>query len=256
MKVPFAQFSLLCLLLAAFNAGAGEVRIVTNAAGEHTLLRDAVPYTVRGACCPVETTVGELVAAGGNSVRTYGKEIERILPMARKYNLSIMLGLPIKRERDGFNYEDSAAVEAQFLEMREWVRRYRNEPNLLMWAIGNEPELAARNTVPLWREVNRLARMIREEDSRHPIITVLAGFDERKIREVLKHCPELDALGINDYGPAKDWPDELRRYGWIKPYLHTEFGPLGYWPGPHNRPPTAWGAAVEQTSSEKAELYA
>lgn len=235
---------------------AGEVKIETNSRGESQLLRNGKPYLVKGANWPTAETIDALVAAGGNSIRTYGDEIEWMLPLAKKHRFSLMLGLAIGRERQGFDYTDKAAVDAQFERLRAKVRRYKDEPELLIWAIGNEPELRAKNPVPMWKEVNRIARMIREEDPHHPIVTVVAGFDETKIRQLLEHCPDLDALGVNWYGPATRWPENLRRFGWKKPYLLTEFGPTGYWEGAEGGGMTSWGAPIEQTSTEKAALYA
>jgi len=235
---------------------AAEVKIVTDSAGRHTLLRDGKHYMVKGACWPTAASVESLVASGGNSVRTYAEEIEWMLPLAKKHGLSVMLGLPIGRERQSYDYRSQAANDAQLEILRGWVRRYKNEPNLLMWAIGNEPELMGKNTVPLWKEVGRIARMIREDDPHHPIVTVIAGFDERKIKEIITYSSELDALGVNWYGEADKWPDDLRKFGWNKPYLITEFGPLGFWEGSGNAPNTSWGAPPELTSTEKASLYA
>lgn len=251
-----ALFPLLALIVPlAASAAPSQVRITTDADGRHTLLRNEKPYLARGANWPTPSTVGALVAAGGNSIRTYGDEIEWMLPLARQHGLTVLLGLHIGRERQGFDYTDQAALDAQFERLRATVHRYKNEPELLAWAIGNEPELNAANTVPLWREVNRIARMIREEDPHHPVITVVAGFNQSKIAQLVAHCPDLDALGVNWYGPADRWPDNLRAYGWIKPYLHTEFGPYGYWPGAGGPGSTSWGAPIEQTSTEKAALY-
>jgi hypothetical protein len=46
-------------------------------------------------------------------------------------------------------------------------------------------------------------------------------------------------------------PDRLRAGGATKPYVITEFGPVGTW----EMPTTEWGAPYEQTSTEKAEFY-
>lgn len=257
MNSPFCFLVGLALLLPfAASAAPSQVRIATDPEGRHTLLRNGEPYLARGANWPTPSTIGALAAAGGNSIRTYGKEIEWMLPLAREHGHTVLLGLHIGRERQGFDYTDQAALDAQLELLRTKVRRYKDEPELLAWAIGNEPEHHAKNTVALWREVNRIARMIREEDGgRHPIITVVAGFSRKKIAELVEHCPDLDALGVNWYGAADRWPDELRAFGWIKPYFLTEFGPYGYWEGSGGPGSTAWGAPIEQTSTAKAALY-
>jgi hypothetical protein len=240
--------------LAVTTLHSGEVRIQTDAQGRAQLLRNGEPYLARGANWPTPETIDALVAAGGNSIRTYADEIEWMLPLAKNHRLTVMLGLRIGREREGFDYTDQTALDTQIERLRAKVRRYKDEPELLCWAIGNEPELWAKNTIPLWREVNRIARMIREEDPNHPIITVVASFDEKKIRELIAHCPDLDALGVNWYGPADQWPDDLKKFGWEKPYFHTEFGPRGYWE-PSCLGFTEWGAPIEESSTQKAVLY-
>jgi len=238
----------------------GDVTIRTTPDGQHTLLRNGSPYLVKGANWPTPESIAAFVKAGGNSIRTYADEIEWMLPLAKKHRLTIMAGLHIGRERQGFDYTDQVSLDQQFERLRATIRRYKNDPEILCWAIGNEPEMHAKNTVGLWKEVNRIARMVREEDPSRPVITVVAGFDERKIRELLDYCPDLDALGVNWYGLADQWPDNLKKFGWTKPYLLTEFGPMGYWyyeGEPSGIPkPTAWGAPIEQTSTEKAALYA
>ncbi len=259
------KFKLLCLIsltviLASATTASAKVTIETDSKGYHTLIRNGEPYIAKGANWPSPSTIDAFVKAGGNSIRTYGKEIERMLPMAKEHHLTIMAGLHIGRERQGFDYNDQAKLDEQFETIRAKIRKYKDEPEILFWAIGNEPELQAQNTVILWKEVNRIARMIREEDPSRPIITVVASFDQNKINELLKYCPDLDALGVNWYGPADKWPERLKQFGWTKPYLLTEFGPLGYWYYRGNEmnmpPPTAWGAPIEQTSTEKAPLYA
>lgn len=242
------------------HAMRGDVAIRKTPDEQYTLMRNGTPYLVKGANWPTPETIESFVKAGGNSIRTYADEIEWMLPLAKKHNLTIMAGLHIGRERQGFDYNDQAKVDAQFERLRDTIRRYKNEPEILCWAIGNEPELKAQNTPILWKEVNRIARMIREEDPSRPVITVVASFDQNKINELLEYCPDLDALGVNWYGPADQWPERLKKYGWTKPYFLTEFGPLGYWYYEGNEmkmpPPTPWGAPIEQTSTEKAALYA
>jgi len=85
---------------------ASEVQIITEADGRHTLLRDGKLYLAKGANWPTAATVGTLVAAGGNSIRTYADEVEWMLPLARANGLTIMFGLHIGRERQGFDYLD------------------------------------------------------------------------------------------------------------------------------------------------------
>src|SRR5262249_25460334 len=58
-------------------------------------------------------------------------------------------------------------------------------------------------------------------------------------------------VGVNSYGGAMSLPERLRKAGWTKPFVVTEFGPLGPWESPK----TGWGAPVEANSTEKAIRY-
>ncbi|TAG08326.1 MAG: hypothetical protein EAZ42_11020 [Verrucomicrobia bacterium] len=259
--IPRRAFHFLWVLFclgASTVAHAGQNLLITSerlSDGRIVLKKSGKPFIIQGANFPSEKTMEAFVEAGGNAIRTYNREIERFMPAIKKHQLAVLLGLHLKRERQGFNYRDQVAVNAQFEEIRAKVRRYKHEPEVMMWAIGNEAELLAKDTEPLWREINRIAIMIREEDPTRPILTVMAGSTEKNVRDVIEFCPAIDLLGINSYGSAKEWPNKIKEYGWNKSYILTEFGSQGFWGGPFCAKITSWGAPIEATSTEKGELY-
>lgn len=63
-----------------------------------------------------------------------------------------------------------------------------------------------------------------------------------------RECQDFDLLGINTYGDIAEVAD-LAREHWPKPYVMAEWGPTGHWQVAR----TAWGAPLEQTSTEKAQ---
>lgn len=215
------------------------------------LLRDGKPYLIRGA--GGNASMQQLVAAGANSIRVWDADgIDSRLDEAHTSGLSVTVGLWLGHERHGFDYHDEAQVAEQFERARQFVLRYKDHPALLLWGIGNEMEGYESGDDPaIWSAVNDIAAMIKELDPAHPTMTVTAEIGAGRIRSVQELCPAIDIHGINSYGGA---PSILKRYregGGSKPYVITEFGPVGSW----EMPKTDWDAPYEQTSTEKSAFY-
>lgn len=216
------------------------------------LLVDEKPYFIKGAVG--SNYLEKLQQYGGNSLRT-GANITT-LDKAHALGLTALVNLPVKAERDGMNYDDTAAVRAQHQRVMEIVRDTKNHPAVIMWALGNELDFIQANikeryNTKVWNAVNALAKEIHAIDPNHPVMTVVGSIDKEKITDLLTLCPELDLLGINEYGDLLKIPSWLRTYGWQKPYAVTEWGPTGFW----QVPKTAWKAPIEETSSMKAAKY-
>jgi hypothetical protein len=166
--------------------------------------------------------------------------------------LTVAAGLAMAPERHGFDYGDPAQVKKQYDSAIAAVERYKNDPAILVWGIGNEME--GDGTKPeIWKAVNDIARQIHRIDPNHPTMTVIAGLGPHAIKlvEFMKHCPDVDILGINAYGRMATVIDDVRAQRLDRPYIVTEFGPVGWW----ERPKTSWNVPLEPTSSEKAETY-
>ena len=80
------------------------------------------------------------------------------------------------------------------------------------------------------------------------LVVLLGG---ERIEQVHENCPAIDIHGINSYGGALSIAKRLQEGGATKPYVLTEFGPVGPW----EMPTTEWGAPYEQTSTAKADFY-
>jgi hypothetical protein len=245
---------ILCLTLASaattiLNPATPVKVTVRQASGRYELLRGGQPYFVKGAG---GSQYPERIAAyGGNSIRTWGtNDAPRVLAAANKNHLTVMLGLDVARERHGFDYNDAAAVAAQLQKIKAEVLKYKDDPAVLLWGIGNELNLDYTNP-KVWDAVNDIARMIHETDPNHPTSTVLAGASKKEIEYVKTRCPAIDVLSINTYAGLATLPQQVRAAGWAGPYLVTEWGPTGHWEGPQ----TPWKASVEETSSQKAAVY-
>lgn len=249
------------ILVAAFGLIFGNVSIlhaaekkpsivrVEKSAQGYRLVRNGEPFVVNGG--GGRSYLETLRAAGGNSVRTWGEDdLEPFLDQAHELGITVTIGIWLGQERQGFNYADEAAVRREVEKARGFFRRYRNHPALLMWGLGNEMEGGGDNPV-IWRTVNEIARIAKQEDPNHPTMTVIAEAGGRKLPNYLALCPDVDVLGINSYAGLPSLPDRLAKAGFTRPYVITEFGTPGAW----EVGKTSWGAPIEPTSTEKALTY-
>ena len=241
------------------RTAAVPVKVAPEGDGRFTLLRDNRPYTIMGAGGSSHLDV--LRACGGNSVRTWGVESleakadgKRLIDRCDELGLTVAAGLWVGHERHGFDYSDPVQVRKQRDAVRAAVRRYKDHPALLVWGLGNEmegPTGDGKGTAHIWKELNVLAAIVKEEDPNHPVMTVIAGTAKAKIRGVLDHYPNLDILGVNAYSGAGGASTAIREAGWKKPFVLAEFGPSGHW----EVPKTKWGAPIEPSNRDKASKY-
>ncbi|MFC0679857.1 glycoside hydrolase family 2 TIM barrel-domain containing protein [Lysobacter korlensis] len=232
--------------------GPSKVEIVEED-GRYRLLVNGAPFRVKGAGLE-SGSQEELAARGGNAFRTWRPGTPResgraLLDRAQRNGLFVALGLQLRGERHGFDFNDKAAVAAEVARIRGEVAQYKDHPALLMWVVGNELNLEATNPA-VWDAVDQIAEMIHEVDPNHPVMTTLAGIDRPLIEQVKARADSLDLIGIQIYGDIAQLPEKLRESGWTGPYLVTEWGPTGHWESPS----TAWGAPIEDDSSTKAGL--
>ena len=198
------------------------------------------------------TSLARLAEAGAKVVRVYRASDAWVLDEAQRLGMKVVMGLWLEHPRHGFDYADAAAVRAQEKALLEVVARYREHPALLAWGVGNEIETDVADPLPLWREVDRLAGLVRRLDPDHPTMMVVADTGMDAFRALAGCCPNVDLLGINVYaGAVFDLPQRLRAAGIAKPVVVAELGPLGQWQA--GRKP--WGAPVELTSTEKARFF-
>ena len=233
---------------------AGPVKVeIRKENGSFRLYRGGQPYFIKGAVYGGDPNgqfpLKELKARGANSIRSGGTQI---LDEAQRLGMTVLFNLPMGMElANKFNYSDPVAVRQQFEEMKKLVMEFKDHPAVLMWAIGNELEVGYKDR-NVWNAVNDVAKMIHEVDPNHPALTVVGDdwVDYGNIQEIERRAPDLDLLGVNDYHDMGKVPAHIRAYDWNKPYVMTEWGPSGDWAVPR----TEWKAAMEETSTEKAQL--
>lgn len=246
----FKLCSILTILIAvSFSLHAQQVKIV-HKKDNWQLLVNNKPFFIKGV---VGNSWPEKIHLyGGNSTRVGWKK--EGLDEAYKLGLNTLVNLPAGAERNGFDYNDTAAVRKQTERMVRIVKETKDHPAVLMWSIGNELDFIP-PTLPynlkFWDAVNQAAREIKAIDPNHPVMTVIGTSMMEKVAEIVKRCPDIDLLGINTYGDIYTLPETLRKYGWTKPFIISEWGPDGYW----EVKKTSWEAPYEQTAREKYNCY-
>jgi Glycosyl hydrolases family 2, TIM barrel domain len=220
--------------------------------GKFQLLRNDQLYEIKGV--GGQTNLALLAKLGGNSIRTWNADdLGTVLDEAHSHGLTVCVGFWLGHERHGFSYQNEDAVLKQFDDCLAAVRKHKNHPAVLIWAVGNEAEGAGTNPA-VWFAINQIAREIKSIDPHHPTMTVIAelGENEAKIKSIERFCPDVDIIGINSYGGINSVGSRFKQANSSKPYIVTEHGPLGPW----ECEKTAWGAPIEFSSTEKAKWYA
>ena len=216
------------------------------------LVRDGEPYYVHGGGGggPLDL----LADAGANSTRTWGvddvDEVRQRLDECHRHGLSVAFGIWLEHERHGHDYDDDEFLAEQAETVLGHVRTFKDHPAILVWGIGNEMEGDGSNP-KVWKHVEEVCRRVQEEDANHPVMTVIAEIGEDKIKSIESLCPSVDIIGINSYGGSRSLPKRYREQGGTRPYIVTEFGPVGTWEVPKND----IGAIIEPTSTKKSDMY-
>lgn len=211
----------------------------------YRLLRYGEPYFIKGA--GGVSHFRRLQECGGNSIRVWDdSDAGQILDEAHRLGLTVMLGLWVEREMEGFSYDDQQAVARQYERIRKTVLKYRNHPALLLWCVGNEWAQEA-NNFKVYDEVNRLAALVHDLDSDHPVSTAISPDSKRAVWLVAQRCPAIDILSVNAYALTNQLSEFFRLGGWTKPYIISEYGAPAYW----ETPTANWGAPDEPNSEQK-----
>ena len=241
-------FSLVFALTTTLNtyAQVSKVEVTTNALGNFELQRNGKPYYIKGAGAKDHFDL--LVRSGANSIRVWSTNNKAFLDSAYHYGLTVTLGLHVRPERSGMDYNDEYAVKGQIEYLKNEVLKYKDHPALLVWGIGNEVDLKYSN-FKVWETIEIIAKFIKEVDPNHPTMTVIAGVDPSKAFYIKKYCPSVDILGLNVYGSIENAGANLRKFNWDKPYIISEWGVNG----PFEAKKTSWKAKIEPPNGVKAE---
>lgn len=243
---------------------------LSEESGYWQLYRDGEPYYIRGVAASAPTYqsdwldyyYGMLADYGGNTIRTYAVDetTRKVLDAAYVHGVAVCVGLWVNKESQGFDYTNVTAVQQQLYNLRQQVRQLKDHPALLMWIVGNEPDAqyeSLNHKEQMWKAVNDICAMIKEEEGLHPTTTAIINASQEKLGHIMQWAPNIDILSSNakenNIAPAIA---NIKAGGWTKPFILSEYGPRSI-VSLNNVPGRVleWGALVEQTSSEKEEDY-
>ncbi|WP_229240271.1 glycoside hydrolase family 2 TIM barrel-domain containing protein [Dyadobacter sp. SG02] len=221
--------------------------------GRYTLIRNGKPFHIKGA--GGYSHFRELHEAGGNTLRTWDTtQLAQILDSAQKYELAVIVGLPLPNSGDISFYNDPQITQTRYRALQSLIKRFKNHPAVLMWCLGNELDFPYKWTYSdFYDSFNALTDMIHREDPDHPVTTTVLNFNPKYIFNIGLRC-DVDLISFNIFSNLPLLRKDLDDLAWLwkGPYMLLEWGINGPWQGTQQ---TAWGAYIEDTSKKKAEIY-
>ncbi len=194
---------------------------------------------------------------GANAVRTWGTDqgTQKYLDEAAKQGLLVSAGIWINYadEKGTYSYlNDHPCMKQKEKETLDYVRKFKNHPAILAWNIGNECIFFTKDPAEreaLCRFINQLIAKVKKIDPHHPVL--YASVNSLDLPYLKKYIPNLDIIGMNIYGSVIGSQSGWQSLDFGKPYVVTEFGPLGPW----DLPKDANGKMLEQDDITKAQQY-
>ena len=223
--------------------------VIKKKDGKYQLFIDGAPIYING----VGGTNRLDIAAqnGANAFRTWGGSVEQVknnLAIAKEHNMYVMQGIGLTK--DSASYFKEEYKEKLRKEVAVLAETFKDDPNILVWGIGNEVDLGNANIPEAWQFVNELAVIIKSIDEKHLVSTIISH-NKKALDLVAEYSPALDMLGINSYGAIGEVEQIVKDSKYNGAYMITEWGPTGFWETDR----TSWKAPLEQTSEEKRIVY-
>lgn len=227
----------------------------------YQIIRNGRPFHIKGVSG--EGYIKELAEANGNTLRVYDTtNLEQVLDEAYKYNIAVIADIYLPK----FNKKHNIYLDQEFKsntasKIRALVGKYKNHPALLIWNLGNEldyplpsgPESSGYKFIEVF---NDFVDVIHNEDPNHPVSTCVAGPPLRTTLSINRNSPKIDLIGYNTFSNIKQIDFDRRELYYLStllsiPYYFAEWGPVGPWEVEKNK----WLAELEQTSTQKGEVY-
>ena len=228
---------------------------IQNENGNYTFIKNGKPFFVKGGAG--YTKLKELALCGGNTIMCWDtSKIESTLQEAAKYHVAVIVGLDIPGTENIDFYNNENNVANLINTYKKFIVRYKNDTSILAWCLGNELLLPLKLTLTppsFYKVYNTLLSMMHDIDPNHPVSTAMMNIPKRGIVTIQWRIPALDFISINTYNKLKVIKEDINKLNfiWQGPYLLTEWAPNGAWEADQ----TSWEAAIENTSTKKAEQF-
>ncbi|WP_121201772.1 glycoside hydrolase family 2 TIM barrel-domain containing protein [Mucilaginibacter gracilis] len=182
--------------------------------GKYILYRYGKPFIIKGAAG--STNLDVLSACGGNTIRIWDTVgIDTVLQQANKNHLAVVIGLPMPDSKFMAYYNNPANVAAQFAAFKKLVDKYKSNPAVLMWCVGNELVFpSGRSYNGFYNAFNNIVTMIHQTDPDHPITTTIINFQKKNIFNI-KLRTDIDIISFNMFGRLNYLRDDLRNFSWF-----------------------------------------
>ena len=191
---------------------------------------------------------------GVNAIRLYhhGYSKELLRDLYENYGIGVLMGDFLGMYAigsgagwyEGTDYTNEIHKKNMLESVREMVEKYKDEPYVIMWILGNEnnygvvgdettPGLGCRakeQPEAYYKFVNEVAKFIKSIDPHKRPVAICNG-DLLYLDYIAKYCKDIDVIGVNAYrGPYgfgySFWKNIKRLTD--KPVLITEYGCPAY----------------------------
>ncbi len=194
-----------------------------------------------------EPVIGDLKLLqdmGVNTIRVYHQPLEpdkKLFESFYKRGIMVIMGDFLGKYaigsgadwEQGTDYSNPQQQERMMESVRSMVMRYKDEPYILMWLLGNENVYglacnADKDPDSFFKFADKVAKMIKKIDPSRPV--AIASGDTLFLDKFGKYCPDIDVFGANvyrgKYGFGLFWQNVKDVTG--KAAMITEYGAPAY----------------------------
>jgi hypothetical protein len=188
--------------------------------------------------------LSQLPFSDANSVRTWGTDqTDPALNSLSGTSLIISAG---------FWFSVDSLTSTTKTTIVNYVNQHKDDDSILIWSIGNEVHLGHEDQLEaIFTFIDDVGSAIKEVDPNHPTMTVIAELPDN-LFPYLKNLTFIDIIGINAYTYADSIGGRYTASNISKPFILTEFGPIGPWDGASK---TSFGSFIEPSSTSRTVTY-